>query len=467
MHFPDDTIAAISTPQGEGGIGIVRISGPRAIEIADRLFSSPGSVSLHRAASRRILYGFIRDPGTGEPVDEVLVTVMRAPQTYTREDITEINCHGGMVALRRTLALVLNEGARLAEPGEFTKRAFLNGRIDLAQAEAVIDVIRAKTERSEQIALSQLGGMLSLEITALRDRLADLCAHVEACIDFPEEDLEEMTKSGMVTTLDDISLVLTRLSKGYDEGRYFREGVSTAIVGKPNVGKSSLLNALLQRDRAIVTDQPGTTRDVIEEYLNVQGLPLRIMDTAGIRETHDLAESEGVRRSLKAIEGADLVLAVIDAGRPIDDADMELAGRVNGKRTILVVNKTDIESADFNLNAIGRFAGGTIPLPVVRVSALTGSGIETLRDAICERCLSDKGLPDAENALVTNLRHKQSIDAAVRSLEEARVAITGNEPLEVTALLIREALDHLGEIVGAVTTEEILSRIFSDFCIGK
>ena len=309
--------------------------------------------------------------------------------------------------------------------------------------------------------------MLSLEITALRDRLADLCAHVEACIDFPEEDLEEMTKSGMVTTLDDISLVLTRLSKGYDEGRYFREGVSTAIVGKPNVGKSSLLNALLQRDRAIVTEQPGTTRDVIEEYLNVQGLPLRIMDTAGIRETHDLAESEGVRRSLKAIEGADLVLAVIDAGRPIDDADIELVGRVNGKRTILVVNKTDIESADFNLNAIDRFAGGTIPFPVVRVSALTRSGIETLRDAICERCLSDKGLPDPESAIVTNLRHKESIDGALRSLEDARASITGNEPPEVTALLIREAVDNLGEIVGAVTTEEILSRIFSDFCIGK
>ncbi|MDI6800940.1 MAG: tRNA uridine-5-carboxymethylaminomethyl(34) synthesis GTPase MnmE [Thermodesulfovibrionales bacterium] len=464
MNFLDDTIAAISTPIGEGGIGIVRLSGKNAISIADKIFSSQKSKKLKDAKSHTIVYGFINNPETGERIDEVLVSVMKAPHTYTKEDVVEINCHGGALPLRITLQFLLKFGARVAEAGEFTKRAFLNGRIDLSQAEAVIDIIRAKTEQAERLALNQLEGRLSNRIIDIRDRLTDICAHIEAYIDFPEDDIETLTKAAMIKAMQDIGEELGNLSKGYNEGRFFREGVSTAIVGKPNVGKSSLLNALLQKDRAIVTEIPGTTRDVIEGYLNISGLPLKVMDTAGIRETHDLAEMEGVKRSLKAIEGADIVIAVLDASRPLDDADMELIEKVRDKKTVFAINKSDIQTNDFVFHSFDN-------KPVINVSALKGEGIDELKNTIYSLCISSTKTSnrtvDIQNVLVTNIRHKQLIDMALDAIQAAENSLKRNEPLEVVALNLRESLDSLGEIVGAVTTEDILNRIFSVFCIGK
>jgi tRNA modification GTPase len=459
MNSLDDTIAAISTPIGEGGIGIVRLSGKNAVSIADKIFSSPKSKKLIAAKSHSIVYGFIIDRETGEKIDEVLISVMRAPHTYTKEDIIEINCHGGMLPLRAILQLLLKHGARLSEPGEFTKRAFLNGRIDLSQAEAVLDVIRAKTEQAERLALSQLEGRLSKKITEMRNRLTDLCAHVEAYIDFPEDEIETLTKAAMIKAMNEIGEELWNLSKGYDEGRFFREGVAAAIVGKPNVGKSSLLNALLQKDRAIVTDMPGTTRDVIEDYLNINGLPLKIMDTAGIRETHDLAEIEGVKRSLKAIAGADIVIAVLDASRPLDEADMELIEKVKDKKTIFAINKSDIENPAFHRPALSASP--------VNVSALKGKGIDELKNAVYSLCISSGAAADVQNVLITNIRHKGLVDRALEAVKAAGNSLNTDDPLEVVALNLRESLDSLGEIVGAVTTEDILNKIFSEFCIGK
>jgi tRNA modification GTPase len=461
MNYPDDTIAAISTPPGEGGIGIVRISGKEAVTVADSIFSSPKNKRLKDAKSHTVIHGFIIDPATGGRVDEVLAVIMKAPSTYTREDVVEINCHGGMLPLRSTLGLLLRGGARLAEPGEFTRRAFLNGRIDLSQAEAVIDIIRAKTEAAERLALRQLEGKLSGRIALLKDRITGLCAHVEAFIDFPEEELDTAVTDELTGSMDVIAGELAALSKGFDEGRLFREGVATAIAGKPNVGKSSLLNALLERDRAIVTDMPGTTRDIVEDYFTINGLPLRIMDTAGIRDTHNRAEMEGVRRSMQAIEGADMVIAVLDASRPVDDADREVLDRVRNKKALVVINKTDVESPEFGSSA------PEFGIPAIRISALRGEGLDLLKDEIYSLCVSPESHAEREDVLVTNVRHRQALDRAAQSLREAKESLITGKPLEVAALFLREALDHLGAIAGMVTTDDILNRIFSEFCIGK
>jgi tRNA modification GTPase len=464
MNFLDDTIAAVSTPPGEGGIGIVRLSGKDAVAIVDRLFVSPVHKHLKDIRSHTITYGFIKDPTSSDRIDEILVTVMKAPMTYTRENIVEVNCHGGAVPLRRILGLVLNEGARLAEPGEFTRRAFLNGRIDLLQAEAVIDVIRAMTDQSERMALQQLEGGLSAEITAIRDGVTELCAHIEAHIDFPEEEVELPEKVGILTAMTGIHDRLSVLGQSFNEGRLFREGAAMVIVGKPNVGKSSLLNALLKQDRAIVTDLPGTTRDIIEEGLNIDGLPVRVMDTAGIREAHNLAEAEGVKRSLAAIEGADIVLAVFDASRPLDEADRQVIRRIERKKAIAVINKCDIINHSFDQGDLELNSHAT-----VKISALKNEGLDMLKKSIIASLLGEKatGQDIVPGLLITNIRHKQLVDNAGMSLEQAGETLERGDPLEVTALSLREALDSLGEIIGAVTTEDILDRIFSEFCIGK
>ena len=465
MNFPDDTIAAVSTPPGEGGIGIVRLSGKEAISIADRIFVSPAGKLPSGARSHSVIYGFIKDPDTSEKIDEVIVTVMRAPRTYTREDVVEINCHGGMLPLRRILGSVISQGSRPAEPGEFTRRAFLNGRVDLSQAEAVIDVIKARTEQAERMAIQQLEGRLSAEITALRDSVAESCALVEAYIDFPEEEVELPDSASFISSMQDILDRLSALSRSFEEGRLFREGAAMAIVGKPNVGKSSLLNTLLKKDRAIVTDLPGTTRDIIEEGLNIDGIPVRIMDTAGIREAHDLVEAEGIRRSLAAIEGADIILAVYDASRVLDRADRQIIEKVNNKKTISVINKWDISNGDFDAED-----NGLNIYPTVKISALRGEGIDVLKDTIVAALLSNKAMPGQDSAadlLITNVRHKQLVDGAFASLWQARGTFEKGEPLEVTALFLREALNSLGEIIGVVTTDDILNKIFSEFCIGK
>lgn len=460
----DDTIAAISTPIGEAGIGIVRLSGSLAIKIAERLFVSPKGKRLSELGSHTINYGFIRDPLTGDGIDEVLVSVMKAPHTYTREDVVEINCHGGFFPLRKILELLVREGARLAEPGEFTKRAFLNGRIDLVQAEAIADLIRSKTEASQRVAFEQLRGGLSERISKIRDRLVDLCAHIEAYIDFPDEDIEPASYNALEKELTSIIRELTGLSMTFEEGRFLREGIRIAIVGKPNVGKSSLLNALLQRDRAIVTDIPGTTRDVIEELLNIKGLLVRIMDTAGIRDTHEMAEMEGVRRSLQAIDDSDLVIVLIDGSKEVSYEDLYILKRVKekGKRFILGINKSDLPLR-IDLSSLTSSSDDFI---ACYISAKTGQGIEELKDSIINLTVSGH-IKGSEGLIITNLRHKRAIDNAIVALQKASQDLINSQPNEIIAVSLRDSLDSLGEIVGAITTEDILNRIFSGFCIGK
>jgi tRNA modification GTPase len=431
-----NTIAAISTPAGEAGIGIVRMSGPTAVGIANEIFRSPGGKKPE--ASHRVSYGFIRDPKTGTDVDEVLLTVMRAPRTYTREDVVEINCHGGLVPMRRVLELTLRHGARLAEPGEFTKRAFLNGRIDLSQAEAA--------------------GALSEKVNQLRETLINVCANVEAHLDFPEEEIEPSTLDEIKTEISGAEKIISELSYSFSAGRFFREGLKTAIVGRPNVGKSSLLNALFGSDRAIVTEAPGTTRDTIEEYINIDGLPVKIVDTAGIREAHGMAEKEGVRRSLKALDEADIVLGVLDGSVPLHEEDLVVLDKLRDKESIIVINKKDLGTVESIRDS--EFEGEKIEL-----SAKTGDGLDGLKQTIYESALSSGGTLSG-GVVVTNLRHKLSLDAAGVGLRNA-LTLLDSQPLEITAVELRAALESLGEIVGVVTTDDILQRIFEDFCIGK
>ncbi|MCE5195126.1 MAG: tRNA uridine-5-carboxymethylaminomethyl(34) synthesis GTPase MnmE [Nitrospiraceae bacterium] len=460
----DDTITAISTPLGEGGIGIVRLSGKDAVRIAEKLFHSSKNKKLSNISSHKIIHGVIKDPETKETIDEVLVSVMLAPHTYTKENIVEINCHGGMLPLRRVLELALKHGARLAEPGEFTKRAFLNGRIDLSKAEAVLDLIKARTDESGKIALEQLKGRLSEKISDLRERLTDLCVTVETYIDFPDEEIEISTKDEMKEAIKKIIQELESLLKSYDEGRFFREGLAVAIVGRPNVGKSSLLNALLQRNRAIVTEMPGTTRDIIEEYLNINGLPLRVIDTAGIRESHDMAEIEGVKRSLSAIENADLIIAVIDGSHDLKNEDIEVLEKIKDRNTIIAINKSDIMRDENCKKFKGAFS--KYQMRIIKISALKDHGIDELKNVIFNSSVKNWN-EHKEGIIITNLRHKTLIQAAYDSLKDAVEAFNTDKPVEIIAIGLRDSLDKLGEIIGAVTTDDILNRIFSSFCIGK
>ncbi len=458
----NDTIVAISTPLGEGGIGIVRLSGKDAIPFADKVFLSPLNKRLSQIKSHTITYGFIVDIESGTKIDEALFTVMKAPHTYTRQDVVEINCHGGMLPLTNTLLLLLRNGARLAEPGEFTKRAFLNGRIDLLQAEAVIDIIRSKTAKAEKIAIQQLQGNLSRRINELINKIIGLCVNIEAYIDFPDEEIEIAKTHEMLQQINDSRAVLQRLVESFDEGRLFREGVNTAIIGKPNVGKSSLLNCLIEKDRAIVTEQPGTTRDIIEDYLNINGLPLRIIDTAGIRESYDIAEKEGVKRSLQAIEDSDIILAVFDCSKPIDNADMEIVDKIKNKKALILINKIDIESHLFNIKDLKIDDNNCI-----KISVLKQFGIEQLKEQIYSSCIAGVDRDAMDSYIVTNIRHKNSLEKTIKFLEETEDLINKDEPFEIIASVLHEAIDCLGEITGTVTSEDILNKIFSEFCIGK
>lgn len=452
-----DTICAVSTPPGEGGIGIIRMSGKDAVDIAAKIFTPRRNERLEASASHRLLYGHVADPSTGELVDEVLVSVMRGPATYTREDVVEINCHGGMAPLWRTMNLLVARGARQAEPGEFTKRAFLNGRIDLAQAEAVMDIIRSKTELSHRAANEQLLGGLSAEVTALRDRLVSIVASVEAGIDFPEEDIETPSGRPLAEDVSGVQRGIDELLSGVVYGRIIREGFSTAIVGRPNVGKSSLLNALLKQDRAIVTEIPGTTRDVLEEYLNIAGVPLRILDTAGIRQSRDVVEQEGVRRSLAAIASGDIVLIVFDGSEPLTAEDRRVLDEARGKATIGVINKSDLPRTLEKLDG---------PDVQVELSCRTGAGLDRLRQSISDM-MKQGAMPPREHAWAVNQRHKTALEQAREGLEKALESIKSDLSPEFIAVDLRGALDSLGLIIGATYTEDILERIFNDFCIGK
>lgn len=473
----DDTICAIATPVGEGGIGIVRISGARAVEIAAHVVRPRNQQPLQQLESHHLYLSDVLYPksplppvevqgeGQASAIDEALVVIMRKPRSYTGEDVVEIQTHGGAWILQATCHGLIRHGARMAQPGEFTKRAFLNGRLDLTQAEAVLDTIQATTSRSLQAAQSLLRGSLSKEVDALRERLIRVLAHVEAGMDFAEEDITFIQAAEVQQALTDTQRAVEQLIASYEEGRLVREGIKVAIIGRPNVGKSSLLNALLKLDRAIVSDQPGTTRDVIDESMNVRGIPLRLLDTAGLRQTQDSIEEEGIRRTEDAIAEADVLLLVMDGAEGVTDEDRTVFETYGSRRHLLVINKMDLpESQAFSPLPLGEGKGGGPGF--VKVSAKTGEGLDHLTTVIQSVCLKE-GLEAPPSVLVTRLRHKASLEQAHRSLEEAMRSLERKESGECVALDIRAGLDALGEITGAVSTEDILDRIFQDFCIGK
>ncbi|WP_427340695.1 tRNA uridine-5-carboxymethylaminomethyl(34) synthesis GTPase MnmE [Caloranaerobacter sp. DY30410] len=460
MYF--DTIAAVATAPGEAGIGIVRISGEKAVEIADKIFRAKNQRKLSDFQERRLTYGYIVEPDTGKKIDEVLAVYMKGPYTYTKEDIVEINCHGGIIPVRRILEIVLENGARLAEPGEFTKRAFLNGRIDLSQAEAVIDLIRAKTDSSFDVSFNQLEGGLSKEINEIREILLRMLANIEANIDFPEEDIETMTYEGL---LDEGKNVLKRIEKLLDTvytGKILREGLKTVILGKPNVGKSSLMNAILRENRAIVTDIPGTTRDIIEEYVNIKGIPLKIIDTAGIRETEDIVEKIGVERAKSLLEEADLVIVLFDVSKELTEEDMEIVKLVKDKKAIVLINKIDLPLV-VSREEIEKILPGK---KIIETSIIKGEGLEVLEDSLKEMFFAGE-VKIKDNTIVTNARHKSLLIKAKKNIEEAIESIKMGMPIDCIEVDVKDCWENLGQITGDTVTEDIIDKIFEEFCIGK
>ncbi len=455
-----DTIAAISTPLGPGGIGIVRISGPQALAVAQRLFRRKGGKAP--LLSHRFYLGEIFHPADSRVLDEVLLVYMERPKTYTREDVVEIQCHSGVLVLQEILQAVLTCGARLAEPGEFTKRAFLNGRLDLTQAEAVIDLIQAKTRRSLDMANRQRSGRLSKEVRSAQEKILNLLTVLDAAIDFPDEDLPEVSREEIGRRIQEAQKDLDELLGTYAEGRLYREGLAVVIVGRPNVGKSSLLNSLLEEERAIVTSIPGTTRDVIEETLSLAGIPLRLMDTAGLRPAQDAIEEEGVRRTRERLAQADLVLWVVDGSESLQTEDLDILTQIRGKKTMVVVNKNDLPLA-FPSEDLQK----KIPeAPLISISCLRGSGMEDLKEALGRVVLEGKSESPSE-VVLSNLRHKQAIQEARDGLTQALDGLSNGFPPECIALDLQDAQTALGEIVGSHTPDDILERIFNQFCIGK
>lgn len=456
----NDTIAAISTPLGEGGIAIIRVSGSDAVAIVDGIFKS--KIKLTDAATHTVHYGYIIDNITGDKLEEVLVTVMLAPRSFTMENVVEVSCHGGIVSVRKVLDLLLSQGARLAEPGEFTKRAFLNGRIDLTQAEAVIDLIRAKSDRAFSVALKQVEGNLSKRIKELRYELVELMAHIEVNIDYPEHDVEEMTNAFIQTKCDHVNAQIDTLLHTAEQGKILREGIVTAIVGKPNVGKSSLLNALAQDNRAIVTDIPGTTRDVIEEYVNIGGIPLKLLDTAGIRETEDIVEQMGVERSRSALLDADLILFMVSQADRLQDEDLAMIELVKNKQAIVILNKMDLPVALDRSVIESYFA----PERIVELSLIEDKGLADLERAI-SLMFFEGSIEGSDLTYVSNVRHIHLLKQAKRSLDDALVANEQYVPIDMIQIDIRTAWEQLGEVIGDSVAESLIDQIFSQFCLGK
>ncbi|WP_432749463.1 tRNA uridine-5-carboxymethylaminomethyl(34) synthesis GTPase MnmE [Pediococcus pentosaceus] len=456
-----DTIAAISTPPGEGGISIIRISGVDALKTASQIYRGK---DLNKVNSHTINYGHIIDPENGNEVDEVMVSVMRAPHTYTKEDTVEINCHGGIVATNRILQIILGLDARLAKPGEFTERAFLNGRIDLSQAEAVMDLIRAKTDQSMKVALDQLDGNLSHLITNLRQNILDVLAQVEVNIDYPEyDDVETMTARLLKEKAIEVKAKIQQLLSTAKQGKVLRDGLATAIIGHPNVGKSSILNHLLHEDKAIVTDVAGTTRDVIEEYVNVQGVPLKLVDTAGIHETEDKVEKIGVDRSRKALSQADLVILVLDSSVPLRDEDRELLRETNHMQRIVVLNKSDLE-VKINLNELQEYVDDK---EIIKSSAVSPLGTRDLEDRIAAMFFAGSIENTSNNIMVTNARHIGLLKQAETALDAVLEGIETGMPVDLVQIDMTRAWDLLGEITGDSYQDELLDQLFSQFCLGK
>lgn len=455
-----DTISAIATPPGEGGIGIIRISGEHALAVADAVFKAVSGKKIADYETQRAAFGHILDQ-EGNVVDEAMALVMKAPHSYTKEDVVELQCHGGMMPLRKALSLTYQAGARPAERGEFTKRAFLNGRLDLSQAQAVMDVISAKTEKSLTMATGHLEGKFSKVIRDMRHTILGMIAHLEAAIDFPEDGVDEVVTDQIEKSVVDLRNKIRALLKTASTGKILRDGLTTAIVGKPNVGKSSLLNALLREDRAIVTDIPGTTRDSIEEYANVGGVPLRIIDTAGIRATDDVVEKIGVDKSRHYLADSNLVLALFDASRPLAAEDEEILSLLQGRDAILLLTKTDLPEV-----TTAKMLKKHMDAPVITISTVTGAGLDTLAKTITEKVYQG-GLSGDEGGFVNDERQVQILRDADAHLGAALRTIGAGLGLDFISIDLRSAWEKLGEITGETVGEDIINEIFSKFCIGK
>ena len=452
-----DTIAAISTPKGEGGIGIIRISGDKSFEILSKIFNTKNPNK--DLGFYKFNYGFIHDKG--KIIDEVMIVRMKAPKTYTCEDVVEINCHGGYFVTEKVLELVLKNGARHAEKGEFTKRAFMNGRIDLSQAEAVMDLIHGKTEKSISLSIDQLRGDLKNKINNFKKSLLDVTAHVNVVLDYPEEGIDDPLPENLRKNLEKVYEEANLLIESYDKGKKIKEGIKTVIVGKPNVGKSTLLNSLLREERAIVTHVPGTTRDIIEEIINIKGIPLVLTDTGGIRKTDDIVENIGVEKSKQLIEKADLILLVLDASEKLEKEDMEVIEKIkeNNKKTIVLLNKIDLERkldlSSYNLENI------------VEISAKDNIGIEEMEDKIYSYIVEEDVENTSEKLIITNIRHKTALEKTKEAVKNIFETIDTGMPMDLISVDLKEALDSLSEITGEISSEDILEHIFGNFCVGK
>lgn len=456
----EDTIAAVATAYGEGGIGIIRISGEKALSILEEVFEFAGETS--QIVNRRMTYGRIVDRENEQIIDEVLAVYMKGPKTYTAEDVVEINCHGSMVSLRKTLALVLRKGARLAEPGEFTKRAFLNGRLDLSQAEAVIDIIKAKTDRSFDVAMSQLEGALSLRVTEIRQKLLDLLVDITVNIDYPDEDIEELTYDEIEENILLIGEMIEKLLSTADTGRMIREGIRVAIVGKPNVGKSSLMNSLLRETRAIVTEIPGTTRDTIEEAISIRNIPVYLVDTAGIRETSDEVERLGIERSKAAFNEADFIIFIMDGSSAISDEDREIASYLDGRDSVVLINKNDLERG-FTNDDVRELVNDPV---IIETSLINNEGIEEIENHI-EELVYGGELSQHDSTMVNNVRHIELLKQSRDSLRDAMEMTLAREALDFIEVDVRNAYDLLGEITGETVSDDIINEVFARFCLGK
>lgn len=453
----ESTIAAIATAYGEGGIGIIRISGEKSEEILNKIFKSSFNIE-----NRKLTYGNIVDPENGEIIDEVLVVLMKAPHTYTREDVVEINCHGSVVSLRKTLDLVLRMGARLAENGEFTKRAFLNGRIDLLQAEAVIDIIRAKTDKSFNVAMDQLEGRLSKVIKNLRKEILDILVNITVNIDYPDEDIEEVVYDDLNENLSHICFEIDKLINTGDTGKILNEGLKISIIGKPNVGKSSFMNQLLNENRAIVTAIPGTTRDTIEEKISIRNIPVILTDTAGIRKTEDQIEKIGIEKSKQSFNNADLIIFVCDMSKEIEDEDREIASYIGDRNTIVLANKMDLETKTTVENIKALIPNGII----IETSMEEAKGIDKVKDEI-EKLVYKGDVKQSESLIVNNLRHLDLLRNAEQSIKDAINMVNLNEALEFIEIDVNKAYELLGEIIGETVNDDILNEVFARFCLGK
>lgn len=457
----EKTIAAISTATGNGGIGIIRMSGKDCFEILNKIFI-PNNISNNQIKGYSIKYGYIIDPKSNEKVDEVLVSYFIAPKSYTTENMCEINSHGGSVIERRILELCLRNGADLAEPGEFTKRAFLNGRIDLAQAESVIDLINSKSENEAKASINQLEGKLSNKIKNIKAKLLDVMADIEANIDYPEYDIEDVTNNKIKKCLEEIKNELNALNNSFNDGKILKEGVKTIILGKPNAGKSSLLNTILEEERAIVSEYAGTTRDTIEEFVNIRGIPIKLIDTAGIRETEDKIEEIGVKRALKLADEADLIIAIFDVSKEFDEEDYKILDIIKNKNSIILLNKidiTDIEKLE-KTDLYSDFKN------CIKISAKTGDGIEELFNLI-EKMYGNNEIKLNDGIIITNIRHKNQIEKALESLNEAIISVESNLPIDIISIPIKQILIDLSAITGEDVSEDIINKIFSKFCLGK